>query len=517
MIDPNRTQKQLLAEINVSENVRVTCMHDPTDPRFVALDEVCLMIQGKTPEELLPVLNTAFSKRCADLPVTQLSRDLLYPLKKGIGNAYKWGNRRDLTKQITVEAVITKTGILVAISDQGEGFDVNGTLRQFYRGERHYTHGGSGFRQFTKTASLISYANEGRTLLLRFLYAARPVYAMTIAPKPALGTPVDAAFMKSFFSTELPYFQNTKAALHACCIEAPAKPTDRPEVKYTLTYRTDESTHVHRMCLTGRVLTQDAAQIDFSVASQLSQGSFRGKEGIGIPKPMAVLQQPPLVLFQVNPLINLKGYIKKQDALQDVATVFRMVAEALRTLHQSTIRLQAEEELTAARYRLQAARERAVAALAQTGPQRLKRVQQLFDAAIKRAAGLQPYQPVPIHGAFGWHCVVSDGTRFYLYQFDTCRRSHPGFDIGGFLADLLRFYGLRKKRNLNVYAAGGKVFLETYFAGNPPSWSTDVPFFITHAMLLHLDRLLRRSQEKWQPKIEAFLEACTQVLQLAHE
>src|SRR5882724_176120 len=45
-----------------------------------------------------------------------------------------------------------------------------------------------------------------------------------------------------------------------------------------------------------------------------------------------------------------------------------------------------------------------------------------------------------IHGGLGWDCIHygTDG-RFYLYRFETCRHSDAGFDLGGFVADLLCF------------------------------------------------------------------------------
>jgi hypothetical protein len=172
-------------------------MHDPTDPSFVALDEVYLIVQGQTPDELLPVLNAAFAARCADVPPQQLRRHLLYPLKKALGNAYKWGNHKDPTKQITVETVATKIGLLVTISDQGEGFDVPGIVGQFRSGERYFTHGGSGLKHFDRAKSLISYTNGGRTLLLRFLCAPEFGQAMTTATRPI----DEAACLQAFLPT----------------------------------------------------------------------------------------------------------------------------------------------------------------------------------------------------------------------------------------------------------------------------------------------------------------------------
>jgi hypothetical protein len=194
MIDLMHTKEQMLAEIKASANVFANRLHDPADPDFVALEEAYLIVQGQTPEALLPVLNAAFAARCADVPPHQLRRHLLYPLKKGIGNAYKWGNHKDPAKRITVETVATRTGLLVTISDQGEGFDVPGIVGQFRSGKRYFTHSGSGLKHFDRARSLISYTNGGRTLLLRFLCLLEPGKAL-----PAAG---EAAGLPALWSTD---------------------------------------------------------------------------------------------------------------------------------------------------------------------------------------------------------------------------------------------------------------------------------------------------------------------------
>jgi hypothetical protein len=201
MIDLTHTKEQMLAEINASATVFAHAIYDAADPDFVALDEVYLVVQGQTPDELLPVLNAAFAARYADVPAPQLYRHLLYLLKKAVGNAYKWGNHKDPAKRIRVEAVATRTGILVAISDQGEGFDVPGIVGQFRSGKHYFTHGGSGLKHFDRTKSLISYANGGRTLLLRFLCVLEPGKAMTAAASPTVGTASQAACLQAFQPT----------------------------------------------------------------------------------------------------------------------------------------------------------------------------------------------------------------------------------------------------------------------------------------------------------------------------
>jgi hypothetical protein len=506
MIDLNCTKEHMLAEIKASAKAFANCLHDAADPDFVTLEEVCLIVHGKTPDELLPVLSAAFSERYANVPEQQLHRDLLYPLKKALGNAYKWGNRKDLARQITVETVATKAGILVAISDEGEGFDVQGILGQFCRGERHYTHGGSGFRHFAKARSLISYASGGRMLLLCCVGVAESGSAMTAAPGAAFGAAGEAEFMRSFLSTELPYFRQQNATLHSCRIYVPDQQAHQPEIKYLVAYHTGESKQEQKLLLTGRLLPEGAAQTDFSVAEQLYKGPFRGKKDLCIPKPMAVFQQPPLVLFEFNPTIDLKRYVKKSVTFPEVAQVIKMVAEALRALHQSVIALEVEEDVADVLHRHQTVRDRIITKLAQANPQWVELVQQLFNHLMERALGLNSCELVPIHGAFAWHCIVYDDRQFYLYRFEACRRSHPGFDIGGFLADLLCFYGLSKKSDQGSYETGRAVFLETYFAGKPPLWQEDVSFFVVSALLQRLDWLMELPEEKWQPKIASLLE-----------
>src|SRR5574341_791369 len=158
MIDLKQTRERMLGEINASSKALANSMYDPADPGVVGREEAYLIVRRQTPEDLLPALDTAFSKRYAYVSPKRLYHDFLYPIRKGIGNAYKWGNRGDPAKQITVEIVATNSGAFAAISDQGDGFDVESVVGQLQRSEHYFTHGGAGFRQFQKTKSLISYA-----------------------------------------------------------------------------------------------------------------------------------------------------------------------------------------------------------------------------------------------------------------------------------------------------------------------------------------------------------------------
>lgn len=314
--------------------------------------------------------------------------------------------------------------------------------------------------------------------------------------------------MKSLLAAELPYFQGNKTTLGSCRIYLPDDP-DALEIKYVLECRQDKSAETKTVTLTGHLLPEAAAQKDFSVAAQL----YKTQNGVHIPKPVAVFKEPALVLFEFNPAKDLRDYLKKIDGFREVAEIIKIIAAGLRALHHSAIDLLAEETLDDALERYRAVKTKAVAILAQTGPSRAERVQEFFNRLMARAATLNSCEPVPIHGSLGWHNILYGDGNFYFYRFEGCRRSHPGFDAGSFVAELRRFYLLRRKADQNFYHAGREVFLETYFGGNPPVWHDDLPFFTAGALLVRLDGLLVRAEEKWEPKVEALLEQCEQALE----
>jgi hypothetical protein len=154
MVDLTRTEAQMLAEIK----------HDAwTGYTDVPSVKSC-RVEGRTPAELLPTLTRALSSCYAHVVDEHVSYDLIGVVKKALGNAYKWGNKRDPDKLLIVTAVMTGTGAVVKISDQGKGFDVSHVVR-----DGLFTRKGSGLTRFRKTSSVISFADGGRTLLVRFL------------------------------------------------------------------------------------------------------------------------------------------------------------------------------------------------------------------------------------------------------------------------------------------------------------------------------------------------------------
>src|SRR5438552_9447804 len=126
MIDPGYTRARLLAEIE-APGPPGNPLSDITDPR-VATTDAHVRLCGHAREDLFPLLNIALLERFATVPRLQLIRDLLMPLKHALGNTSKHGNGRDPARTIAVEIVLTRVGALIAVTDEGTGFDVARTF-----------------------------------------------------------------------------------------------------------------------------------------------------------------------------------------------------------------------------------------------------------------------------------------------------------------------------------------------------------------------------------------------------
>jgi len=170
MIDLEYTRERMLRDIGASEEIPAVCsVAALTSPEFLTGANARVIVKGRVREEILPPLNAALSARFANVAPQMLDRDLLSPLKKSVGNAWKRGNQMHPDKWITVEVIVTKMGAFLEVSDEGAGFDVRALVDKLRSGEKYYTHAGSGFRRFAKSDSVISYANGGRTFRACFI------------------------------------------------------------------------------------------------------------------------------------------------------------------------------------------------------------------------------------------------------------------------------------------------------------------------------------------------------------
>ena len=170
MIDLEYTRERMLTDIGASEQIPAVCsIAALASPEFLTGANARVIVKGRVREEILPPLYEALTARFGNVAPQMLDRDLLSPLKKAVGNAWKRGNQMDPDKWITVEVVVTEKGAFLEVSDEGAGFDVRAIVDKMRSGENYYSHAGSGFRRFVKTDSVISFANGGRTFRACFL------------------------------------------------------------------------------------------------------------------------------------------------------------------------------------------------------------------------------------------------------------------------------------------------------------------------------------------------------------
>jgi len=512
MIDLGRTREQMLAEIAACDDAVPDAVEHPSDPRFLMSPQARLTMKGHTREELLAPLRTALRKRFRGVSHDHLMHDLVYVLKKGLGNAYKRGNLADPSRWITLDVVATDRGAMFSVSDDGEGFDVAGTHQRFLREQQYYTHGGSGLTTFEKSRSVVSYADGGRTLLVRFLCNPEPgVAAGPPTEAGSFGPAADGALVKSALAA-LPAFRRVRSRMESCSVYVPKRQNlERPELEYVVEYREADTGPVKERRLNARLLPAHEARADFAVAQQLYKGAFKGRKSVRIPRPVAVMDDPAsIALYRFDPTGDLRTYLKDVDDSAHLMTVVGHVADGLRAIHGSDIVVDLDETIDGARERLRETARRAATILAVTDRGRGRRVEEIWREADDRADGLTPCDAVPIHGRFGWDCILHDDSRrrLYLYRFEAARRSHPGFDIGGFIADLIRFYMVRKKRDPAVYSIAREVFLDAYRGAQPLAWEADVGWYTVAGLLARLDRMLARPEKKWAPKVDAILDHC---------
>jgi anti-sigma regulatory factor (Ser/Thr protein kinase) len=495
VLDLTRTRQALLEEIGAPPDAAAT-----------------LVVRGSTPAELLPVLNESLSRCLADVAPERRFEELLYPLKKAVGNAYKWGNRRDPSRRITVAAVVTPAGALVSVSDEGEGFDPQAIVDGRREGRRSFRHGGSGFDHFLRSGSRISYADGGRTLLLCFVReGARR--ELSQAERERYGKAVDEEEMKRVFERALPAFREGGRRLESARAFGRGKGAGgAPEIQYVLEHRDPSGRDRCTWHLIGRLLPRAGARAELRMLAALADAGPWSVGDVRFPRPVALLDDPSMALLELQPSSDLRSRAREIDDEEEWRPILGALGRGLGAVHACAEPPEASETVREAIEAQRAAWQRIDRTLARRGgAERAARARLAFEGLQGRAAAVAPLAPVPIHGAFGWDCVGYAGDTLYVYGFERSRRSHPGFDLGAFLADLFRFHALRDGRE-GLWRSGRTRFLEAYAGGAPCPWFDELPFFEAAALLPRLDRLLRRSEERWQPKVDGLLERCLELL-----
>jgi hypothetical protein len=327
MIDLGCTRREMLAEIGAS--AAPDSLAEPSDPRFPGCEDARLVVAGRPRRELFRLLEFALTARFADAPRSERIRDLLVPLRCALGNAHKHGNRRDRSRRIEVEVVTSRRGALLAIHDEGEGFDAPSTVERMRGGSRYFSQQGSGLQAFENASSRIGWEAGGRTLLIRVLpscehggfgsgrtEAARIARALD-AELPSGCRDADASELEP--GGVIVEAGDAPAPLRVRCMLRECRPGDAlPAVRI----------------LSGRLFADEAsARAELLAAAQLHQDLAETE--IGIPGPMGPLRnEPRLALYDFDPWLDLGEYLAQRGA-GAVPGAARRIGSLLAALHRS--------------------------------------------------------------------------------------------------------------------------------------------------------------------------------------
>jgi anti-sigma regulatory factor (Ser/Thr protein kinase) len=488
MIDITCTRAQLLSELEAHGPGAVA----PIPSKGPLPTDAHLVFRGHSVSETFSLLKAELSERFAGVPRPQLIRDLLAPLKNALGNAYKHGNRRDRAKSISVQIVMTRKGALIAITDEGSGFDVASTLRALREGQRAPSDRGAGFRNLDRAQSIVSYEDDGRTILLCFRPEVRstdPAQSPDHSDQdPALLRLLDPESMRRDLSRELPDFRNDQSNLRKCRpYSAQGLASDLCGIRYFLEIGRPGDRQPETRTLTGRIHWEAAAaDADFEAATKLYDPLHSSQ--LTIPRPVARLEgEPQLVLYDFDPWMNLWEYLDDRGTPDVLRSCAERVGLALATLHQSHIPLPMTETRSLAEcLRLRCARVNRNLLTLGFDLDVARRARAILRSIEERFAMLESRELAPTHSALGWDCIHYAVDRgFYLYRFENCRLSHPGLDLSGFLADLLLFSATQNDEETS--RIGREAFLGRYEASTRQPTSAEA--LRTGIAVALLDRL----------------------------
>ncbi len=449
MIDLGCTRARLLAEIETTKSTGEP-LNDIADPR-VATADAHVRVWGRGRKDLFPLLKIALCERFASVPRPQLIRDLLMPLKNALGNAFKHGNGSDLGKRVSVEIMLTRKGALLAVTDEGTGFDFARTFRRFQQQETYFENHGSGFRNLHQAMSTVAYENGGRTVLLCFrptkeslepasrLPALEPV-AVGNSPAVERSVPPGGKHGEAFKRAETTDLIPGGKMLPSTAGETPAATFWRaPCAKNSESslaklldgewMRTSLSTELPEFANGGARLE----------SCRIYPTGGRFGDDCGNRYLLRVAGPAGGPAETLDSWLTLSEYLTYRGSFRALRKCAGKIGQALAALHGSPLVLPSRETDPLGLQERVASAEKNLQTLS-AGSDLVNRLRLTFQRILQRAAFRPPQELTPIHGALSWDCIRYgvDG-RFYLYRFETCRRSDPGLDLGGWTADLLCF------------------------------------------------------------------------------
>jgi aminoglycoside phosphotransferase (APT) family kinase protein len=460
--------------------------------------------------------------------------DLGRPVKHATGNSVKRGNDGDLEKPLRFDHYFTEKGVVVAISDQGEGFDYRSVCSRFQNNEQYFTYGGKGFKWFAKCDSKISYTNGGSTLLIQFeigdllpesshecfasagdgpipfdIIDAIPNASLTglykmarCGPDLLYGVWKNLEFLDKYLFSALPgQSDDDKGALIAT-----AEIVDVNNRGTMVRYRTKDDEIVAKFFRKG-----DEGAQTYEILHTAWSNHLGSDQPYRVPRPLAYHADRRLLVIVENEGTTLEAYLSGSD--DELIHACQRAARWLRKFHavptdvlsaagvQPEDKKEKKEKKKHKKKKLQLDQEENFADLSND---LFSEYQHWADAKKRQSDPI-----VPIHGRFAPETVLLNNGITAAIDFDSTKLGECGADLSRFVLEVWEHI-FRTTGDWHRAEMATEAFLDEYAAGNrealrglPYHWGTR----ILRSFEYHVEHPRHRGLTDSRDKAVAFFEA----------
>jgi aminoglycoside phosphotransferase (APT) family kinase protein/anti-sigma regulatory factor (Ser/Thr protein kinase) len=500
MIDIDATLEDMLAGIGWQAEARHVSVSDPADRRLENMTQFHLASEWfPTDADITVGPGRLYLKRFPAASFESIYADLVRPLQAGAGNAVKRGNGNDPSKPVLLEHYFTNEGVVVSITDEGDGFDYRKICSLFQEGVRYGTHNGGGLKLFDGCASRITYENGGRTLLVQFradmaspatpaderlerlervddlykLMKKTPHLFFVAKCAPALLNAFWTAddFIETYVHPALPtpYHASHDELANSAQLE------DTNKQAITIQYALDRRAIVAKFFRQG----EQAAQVH-EILQAAAESGLGADRPCQVPQPLAYYPDGRLLLTT-----GVEGIALNRLLTGDIDDLVRGCERAARWLldfHATPLGGNAGREFERESFRLDRGEDTACSELLRE-----------FGADLEnRARILRSADPivVPTHGDFRAESVLLNGDATGVINFDRCKPGEPAADLATFAFHLWKrtFKDTGAWQRAEIAA---QAFLAAYAAGKPENLA-GVAYYWNSLVLKSLERYARR-------------------------
>ena len=482
MIDIDATLDDMLAGIGWQAEARQVSLGDHADRRLDDLAQFHLATKWFPTETDIGVgPGRLYLKKFPTASHKSIYADLVRPLQAGTGNAIKRGNGNDPSKSILLEHYFTSEGVVFAITDQGDGFDYQEVCSRFKEGVNYGTHRGGGLKVFETCGSRVTYANEGRTLLVQY----RTDMASPVA-HDADNDPVDEQLQRFEFVDDL--YKLMKGSPHIFFVAKCAPSllnafwTKRDFIESYIQPALPAPLRASHDALARGAQLHDtnkqAITIQYDLGRHAIAAKFfrRGEQGAQVhdilraaansglgadrpcrvPQPLAYYSDARLLLTMAIEGISL-NWLFAGD-LDDLVQGCEKAAEWLLEFHAAPLDAEAAGKFDREAFRHDRGANSACADL-------LRELGAELDRRSKTLRSVDPIV-VPTHGDFRAESVLLSENATGVVNFDRCEPGEPAADLATFAFHLWK-RTFKDTGQWQRAEKASKAFLEAYAASHP--------------------------------------------------